>query len=422
MFRFAPSSKGDMHIEDLRMALFNFICAKQQNDRFIVRIENIDKKSDLEEKTKDILDILGIFGITYDDLYYRQNNFKYHLQFASTLLDQKKAFMCFCTEEELKTKRKAAVKAKETYKYDGTCEDIGSEEILNNRKPFVIRIKKPKQDLKSREVNKSDEIDSFLIMSVDKYPTHDFACAIDDMLQGVTYIISSEKYLLDMPKQEHIRKSLGYDETITYVHLSAILDDMGEKIDESSVKKLLDQGFMPEAIINYLVLLGNTTPKEIFTMDEVFDWFDLNLISKLPAKFDIDKLRYINVQHIKLLSDTELAKRIGYSGKGIGKLAKFYTEEASTTYEIKQKIDAIFATKTASPKFAKNLEILKEIVQNAPIFDEFEEFKAYLATKSGFEGNFFDIPLKILLTNNENGIELARLYPFIKNYLKEIAK
>ena len=359
MFRFAPSSKGDMHIEDLRIALFNCICAKQQNDRFIVRIENVDKKSDLEEKTKDILDILGIFGITYDGLYYRQNNFKYHLQFASTLLDQKKAFMCFCTEEELETKRKAAVKAKETYKYDGTCEDIGSEEILNNRKPFVIRIKKPKQDLKSREVNKSDEIDSFVIMSVDKYPTHDFACAIDDMLQGVTYIISSEKYLLDMPKQEHIRKSLGYDETITYVHLPAILDDMGEKIDESSVKKLLDQGFMPEAIINYLVLLGNTAPKEIFTMDEVFDWFDLNLISKSPAKFDIDKLRYINVQHIKLLSDTELAKRIGYSGKGIGKLAKFYTEEASTTYEIKQKIDAIFATKTASPKFAKNLEILK---------------------------------------------------------------
>jgi len=422
MFRFAPSSVGDMHIEDLRTALFNFICAKQQNDRFIVRIENLDKKDAVEQKNKDTLEILNIFGITYGSLYYQRSNFKYHLQFASTLLDQKKAFMCFCTDKELKVKRKVAEVAKEPYRYDGTCENIGSEEILNNRKPFVIRIKKPKQDLKFRDVIKgelsfkSDEIDSFVIMSVDKYPTHNFACAIDDMLQGVTHVISSEKCLLDMPKQEYIRKSLGYNETITYAHLPMILNG------KSSVKKLLNQGFLPEAIINYLVLLGNTIPKEIFMMDEVFDWFDINLISKLPTRFDMDKLRYINVQHIKLLSDVELAKRIGYSGNGIGKLAKFYTEESSTTYEIKQIIDAMFTAKISSKKFTKNLEILKEIVRNAPIFDEFKEFKEYLTTKSGFEGEFLNIPLKILLTSNENGTELVRLYPFIKNYLKEIAK
>jgi len=242
-------------------------------------------------------------------------------------------------------------------------------------------------------------------MSVDKYPTHNFACAIDDMLQGVTHVISSEKYLFDMPRQEHIRKSLGYNETITYANLPMISGDSSSKIeDENSVRWLLDQGFLPEAIINYLVLLGNSTPKEIFTM-----------------KFDMDKLRDINVQHIKLLSDAELAKRIGYSGNGIGKLAKFYTKEANTTYEIKQKIDAIFAIKKAPQESAENLEILKKIVQNTPFFDDFDEFKKYLIKKSGFE-DFFDKLLRILLTNNENGTEPAQMYPFIKHYLKEIAK
>jgi len=428
MFRFAQSSLDDICIEDLRIALFNFICAKQQNDRFIVRIVDIDKKRDLQDKDKDILEILSIFGITYDTVYYQHHNFKYHLQFASTLLDQKKAFMCFCTEEELKAKREASKVEKETYKYDDTCEDIRSEEILNNRKPFVIRIKKPKQDSNFKDVIKgelsfkSDEIDSFVIMSVDKYPTHNFACAIDDMLQGVTHVISSEKYLFDMPRQEHIRKSLGYNETITYANLPMISGDSSSKIeDENSVRWLLDQGFLPEAIINYLVLLGNSTPKEIFTMNEVLEWFDINFISKLPVRFDMDKLRDINVQHIKLLSDAELAKRIGYSGNGIGKLAKFYTKEANTTYEIKQKIDAIFAIKKAPQESAENLEILKKIVQNTPFFDDFDEFKKYLIKKSGFE-DFFDKLLRILLTNNENGTEPAQMYPFIKHYLKEIAK
>jgi len=390
MFRFASSPTEDINIENLRIALFNFICAKQQNDGFIARIEDIDKKRNIKEKDKDILEILDIFGITYDNLYYQSSNFKYHLQFASTLLDEKKAFMCFCSKEELEKKEKAAIKAKKKYKYDGTCENIGSEEILESRKPFVIRIKKPKKI-------ENNEIDSFVIMRVDKYPTYDFACAIDDMLQGITHVICSEDYLLNAPKQEYIRKSLGYFEKISYIHLPKILNTT------NSVKYLLNHGFLPEAIINYLVLLGNKTPKEIFTLDEALKWFDINLISKSPVRFDIDKLKLLNKEHIKLLSDEELAKRIGYSG-------------------IKQKIDAIFAKKIAPKDFTQNLEILKKIIKNAPYFDEFDEFKKYLTDKSKFEEKFLYKLLGILLTNDENGHEFIHLYPFIKNYLKEIAR
>jgi glutamyl-tRNA synthetase len=422
MFRFAPSPVGDMYISDLRIALFNFICAKQQNYKFVIRIEDIDEKRNIKDKDKDILEILSIFGIAYDNLYYQSNNFKYHLQFASTLLDEKKAFMCFCTNKELEEKEKVAKEAKKTYMYDGTCENIEREEILQNRKPFTIRIKKPKNDIKFKDTlkgdlsAKNDEIDSFVIMNVDKYPTYNFACAIDDMLQGITHVIRCEDYLFDSPKQEYIRKSLGYNEKIVYTHLPKILDDT------DSVQFLLDQGFLPEAIINYLVLLSTETPNEIFTIDEVLKWFDINSLSKSSARFDIDRLKLINTQHIKLLSDEELAKRMGYSGKGIGKLAKFYAQSVSTTFEIKQKIDAVFTIKTISQEFTQNLEILKKIVQKAPDFDEFDEFKKYLIKKSGFKGKFFFEPLKTLLTNSEDKVELKQLYPFIKNYLKEIAR
>jgi len=432
MYRFAPSPTKDIHINNLRVALLNYICAKQKNERFIVRIEDTDKSKNIEGKEKDILSTLHTFGIKYDEVYYQSNNFKYHLQFASTLLDEKKAFMCFCTKKELKTKKEEAKKENRPYKYDGTCENLNSDYILNSRKPFVIRIKKPSQNISFHDTIKgdftfeSDSVDSFTIMNEDKYPTYNFACAIDDMLQGITEIIREDNHLPDTPKQEHIRKSLGYDAKIKYTHLPIVLNNKGEKADsadkENNVHWLLDQGYMPEAIVNYLILLGNQTPKEIFMLDDALKWFDLKNISESAEKFDIDKLGFINKEHIKLLNAEELAKRIGYSGKVIGKLAKLYTEEASTTFEIKQKIDAIFAPKNTDKEFSENHQTLLNIVKNAPYFKEFDDFKKYLTKKSGLKGEFLLKPLRILLTNSQKGPELAHLYPLIKNYIKEVVK
>ena len=423
MYRFVPSTMEDMDIGNLRVALLNYICAMQKNSRFILRIEDTDK---------DILNLLDTFGIRYDEIYRKSDNFKYHLQFASILLDEKKAFMCFCTKEELETKKEIAKKAKKPYMYDGTCENLDSDYILNSRKPFVIRIKKPTYSISFQDTIKgnltfqSDSIDSFVIMNVDKYPTYDFACAIDDMLQGVTHIIREEEYLLNTSKQEYTRKSIGYNEDITYTHLPAILNKSGEKMSErdseNSVQWLLNQGYIPEAIINHLILLGNKTPKKIFTLDEVLKWFDINSISKSATRFDIDELKLINKEHIKLLSDEELAKRLGYSGKGIGKLAKLYVEEESTTLEIKRKIDAIFAPKKAKGEFSEKLETIKIITQNAPKFEQFSEFKKYLIEKSGFKDKFLLKLLRVLFTNSENGPELENLYPLIKNYIKEVVK
>lgn len=394
MYRFAPSPTKNMDIGSLRVALFNYICAKQTGDMFIVRIEDTDKAKNIEGKDQEILDILAIFGITYDNLYYQSENFKYHLQFASSLMNKGKSFACFCTQDELE----ADICSK-------NCINISQQELLNNNLPFTIRLK-------------GYEKNDFVIMTKEKYPTYNFACATDDMLQGIKCIIREESHISNTPKQELIRKSLGYEEKIKYVHIPEILN---VEDDENNVKWLLDQGYMPEAIINYLITLGNKVPTEIFSLAEAMSWFELENISKTTAKFDINKLRFINREHIKLVEDVELSKRIGYSCASIGKLAKLYTEEVNTTFEIKEKIDLVFAHKK-SDEYQDSLDKLKAVIKDAPYIENFDEFTKYLGGKSNLKGIKLLNTLQILLTGEESGPDLTKVYPLIKNYLQEITR
>jgi glutamyl-tRNA synthetase len=382
MFRISLPST--LFIHDLRLALLSYVCAKQAHKQLIVRLESHDDTA---------LEMLLLFGISYQHLYYQSDNFKYHLQFASTLLDKKKAFICFCETD--------------ASPYDGGCETLRSEEILNTPKPFVIRMKK--EDPSS---------DSFVIMHTDKYPTNVFASACDDMLQGVSSIIREETYVADAQKEAYIRTSIGYDEAIAYTHIPTLLCQG----DESSVKQLLDQGFMPEAIVNYLLLLGNPTPTEIFTLTEAIEWFDIKAISPNSALFEMEKLCAINREHILRLDDMELSKRIGYACENVGKLAKLYTQEASTTHEIKQKIDAIFAKKEPMNDDKKEVLQLQNAILEAPYFETFDDFKAHLLNVSGLTEEHLSTLLRFWLSGSHNGPELALLYPLIKTYLKEIVR
>jgi len=393
MYRVTFAPTGDLSINHLRLALINYICAKQANKPFIVRIEDSDKAHVIEGKDQEILDTLALFHLPYATLYYQSDNFKYHLQFASTLLDKKKAFICFCEND--------------ASPYDGRCENLSSEEILNTPKPFVIRMKKEDQSS-----------DSFVIMRTDKYPTHVFASACDDMLQGVSSIIREDTYVADAQKEAYIRSSIGYDEAIAYTHIPTLLCQG----DESSVKQLLDQGFMPEAIANYLLLLANPTPTEIFTLTEAIEWFDVKAISPSSLKFEIETLQAINRQHIVRLDDMELSKRIGYACENVGKLAKLYTKEASTTYEIKQKIDAIFAKKEPVSDYKQESIQLQNAILEAPYFEAFDDFKAHLLNVSGLKDTLLSTLLRFWLSGTHNGPELALLYPLIKTYLKEIVR
>lgn len=435
MLRFAPSPTGDMYIESLRVAILNYLIAQQRNEPFIVRIEDMDKVRNIEGKDTEILQILEKFALHHDQVFHQSEHLHMHQTLAIRLLEEGKAFVCTCTPEQLEADRENAKAQKTAYRYSGQCFDVNKEELAKLKEsgtPFVIRIKKPKHDIinhdliKGNIVTAPDEVDSFVILRANGTPTYNFACACDDMLSGVNFIIRGEDHLSNTPKQKHIKMQLGYEEETTYAHLPIILNSEGRKMSKrdnaSSVKWLFEQGFIPDAISNYLLLLGNTkAPKEIFTLPEAIEWFKLENISRSAAKFDIDKLRFINREHLKMMDDKKLSTLFGFADADIGKLAKIYLEEASTINELESKIRPVFSPKNFDNEWGEQMRTMEKLIQQAPMIDTFDEFKSYIMKESGLKGKNFFKPLRLLLTGVEHGPELSDIYPFIKSYLLEVA-
>ena len=425
MLRFAPSPTGDMHIGNLRVAVFNYIVAKQRGEELIVRIEDTDKEKNIEGKDQEILDLLALFNISYSQVIYQSQNVRFHSAMALQLIHEKKAFSCFCSTNWLEKKREEAKEQKTAYNYDDACRNLPAELVIDNTNPFTIRIARPDSPIVIHDKIKGDvsfepnAVDSFLIMNQDKTPTYNFSCAIDDMLSDISIIIRGEEHMDNTPKQEHVREALNYNKKIEYAHLPAILNDSD---DASNVKWLLQEGYLPEAILNYLISIGNTPPKEIFTLEEAVEWFDLSSVSKNPARFDIDALRAINKEHLKSLDAKELSRYVGFADADIGNLARIYLEETCTTKELKAKIAPIFALRNISDDLAEQTQMMAQTIKNAPYFDAYEDFKNYVMKESGVQGEEFLKVLRILLTNAEHGPDIAEIYKYLKNYIGEIVK
>ena len=423
MLRFTSSPTSDMHIGNLRVALFNFIVSKQRKEELIVRIEDSDKEKNIEGKDQETLGILGLFGIQHSQTIYQSQNFRFHSAMVLQLLHEKKAFSCFCSPAWLDKKRQEAKDAKKAYRYDDACANLPAELVIDNTNPFTIRIKRAEKEIIVKDLIKGDvafkpeDMESFMIMNVDKTPTYNFACAIDDMLSDISLVICDEDNLDDTPKQVHIRESLSYDKKIEYAHIPNILN-----ADDFSVKWLLEEGYLPSAISNCLISIGNNPPKEIFTVEEAIEWFNICEISKSPARFDMDMLKHINKEHLKNLEAKELSRYVGFADEEIGELAKVYLEEVGTTKELKSKIEPIFADKVIPQEFEKQAEAMKNSVKNAPYFEEYNEFKEYIMKESGLKDENFSEVLRILLTGAKDGPDAAKIYKHLKNYLGEILK
>lgn len=422
MLRFAPSPTGDMHIGNLRVAIFNHIVSKQLNEGLIIRIEDIDKEKIIEGKDKEILEILNLFSIDYERVVHQSDSLKYHQKMVMQLLAKKKAFSCFCGDAKLEELKDEAEAKGKPFSYDGFCATLSDETILNTNAPFTIRIKKPEENIKFTDLLKGDfdyapsDIDSFIILRHDKTPTYDYACAVDDMILDISTVIRDENHIENTPNQIHVRKSLGYDKGINYVHLSSLTNN------ETSVKSLIDEGFLPSAIANYLVLLGNETPSEIFTLEEAIEWFDIKKLSEDTAEFDIDKLRFINRKHLENIDEMRFSKILGYADTDIGKLGKLFLEEASTIKEIKSKVEPIFAAKTTCKGFEEEFAKLQACMLNAPFIDDFNELEKYITEQTGLKDESLNKPLRYILTGRENGPDISDIYPLIKNYLGDIVR
>jgi glutamyl-tRNA synthetase len=435
LLRFAPSPIEDLNIGNLRVAIFNYIVSKQLNEDLVIRIEDIDIKNIIEDKNKDkdLIELLNLFSIEYKNIVHQSDSLKYHQKIALQLMSQKKAFACFCSDDKLDELKQEAQAEGKIFSYDGFCETLSDETVLNTNAPFRIRIKKPDENINFTDVLKGNfnytplEVDSFPILNQDKKPTYNYACAVDDMLMDISMVIRNEKHISNTAKQIHVRNSLGYIKEIKYVHLPIILNaqtnkEISKEDNINSIKWLIDEGFLPSAIANYLVLIGNKTPKEIFSLEEAILWFKIEDISKDPVNFDINELKLINKKHLETIDDMRLSKILGFADDDIGKLAKLFLNEVSTIKELKEIITAIFSEKKSNKDVEKEFVNVKNTLQKAPFFDNFEELEKYIAQETNLKDEDLSRSLKYALIGAYNGPDILNIYPLIKNYLGEIVR
>ena len=328
--RFAPSPTGPFHIGGARSALFNYLVAKHNHGKFVVRIEDTDRKRSTSESEENIKEALKWLGITWDegidvggpDGPYRQTErLGIYQKYTEKLLAEGKAYYCFCTPEELEAEKQAQLAKGETPVYSGKCADLPKETVeqyLKEGRPHVIRIKTPKNetieldDLVRGHVSfDSNNVGDFVIVKSDGIPVYNYCVVLDDALMHITHVIRAEEHLSNTPRQLVIYKALGF-EAPQFAHVSLILGadkkKMSKRHGATSVQQYRDMGYLPDALVNFLALLGWTPEgdQEIFSRDELIEQFTLDRVAKNPAVFDIEKLNWINFHYMKQLDEDQL--------------------------------------------------------------------------------------------------------------------
>jgi len=428
MLRFVPSPTGDMHIGNLRVAILNYLAAKVRNEAFLIRIDDSDKEKIIEGKDTEIMQIMEKFALKHDEVYHQSEHQRMHQTLALRLLEENKAFICTCQEI---TPEASDLSPAQSNPCSGQCLQSDKERLAKLKaegKPFVIRIKTPQQEITATDLIRGDiitaaeDIESFIILKSDGTPTRTFATACDDMLGNISLIIRESDQLNESPKECHIKAQLGYTEKADYLHLSPLLSSTGEPIKEITIKRLFEEGFLPDAIINYLLLLDCPgAPEEIFTLPEAMRWFKPDELSTEAVRFDMKQLRKINRAHLRMMDDKRLSTLFGFADADIGKLAKLYLDDVDTINALEAKFKPIFAPKPFEVECGKEMRLLQEIITEAPMINDFDTFKSYLLQKSGLDEARLDKPLRLLLTGTHEGPQISEIYPYIKPYLLEVA-
>ena len=330
--RFAPSPTGYMHVGNLRTALYTYLMAKHEDGTFILRIEDTDQGRYVEGAVDVIYNTLRETGLLWDEgpdiggpvgPYVQSERMGMFKQYAEQLVAEGKAYYCFCTEERLEALHAEQRANGEMTHYDGCCRDLPEEEVkqrLAAGVPYVIRQKIPKEGVTGFddvvyghiEVENS-EMDDQILIKTDGMPTYNFANVVDDHLMGITHVIRGSEYLSSTPKYNLLYQAFGW-EIPTYIHCPPVMKDAQNKLSkrngDASYQDLVAKGYLSEAVMNYICLLG-WSPKgeyaeqEIFSLEELIKIWSPDGISKSPAIFDIEKLRWFNAEYIKAMGEEE---------------------------------------------------------------------------------------------------------------------
>ena len=401
--RFAPSPTGYMHIGNLRTALYSYLISKHSEGTFILRIEDTDRERLVEGATDIIKSTLKITGLNWDEgpdvggdhgPYVQSDRKPIYMEYAKKLIDLGAAYYCFCTKERLeKLHEEDAIGG-----YDRHCRNLSQEEIEKNLAdgvPFVIRQKMPTEGVTSYtdsvfgeiSMNNSELQDQILIKA-DGYPTYNFAHVIDDYLMKVTHVVRGSEYLTSTPKYVLLYDAYGWERP-TYVHLPLL---MGKNADGSvsklskrhgavSFQDLLDDGYLPEAIINYIALLGwcpKQSETEFFTLDELKEVFTIDGVSKSPAVFDFEKLLWFNGEYIHKLSEEKFEELV----------TPFITTEISANINVKKMLNLL----------RTRISKLSEINEKMNFFLNLPEYEKELFLNKKNKISEFDT-VKLVLSN-----------------------
>jgi len=319
--RFAPSPTGYLHIGGARTALFSWLYARKHGGKFILRIEDTDRERSTQESVNAILEGMTWLGLEYDEgPFYQTQRFDRYDEVIQQLLDEGKAYHCYCSKEELETLRAKQMAKKQKPRYDGRCR--------LNREPKpgvdpVIRFKNPTEGhvviddcIKGKVVIQNSELDDLIIARSDGTPTYNLTVLVDDMDMGVTHVIRGDDHLNNTPRQINILKALGAEPPI-YAHAPMILGDDGKRLSKRhgavSVMQYRNDGFLPEALLNYLVRLGwSHGDQEVFNLDEMIELFDIKDVNSAASAFNTDKLLWLNQQYIIKSDPAHIAHHLSW--------------------------------------------------------------------------------------------------------------
>ena len=399
--RFAPSPTGRMHVGNLRTALYAYLIAKHEGGKFMLRIEDTDQERFMEGALDIIYRTLAKTGLVHDEgpdkdggvgpyVQSERQAQGLYMKYAKKLIEQGDAYYCFCDKERLES-LKTEVAGKEITVYDKHCLHLSKEEIEANLaagKPYVIRINMPTEgtttfhdELYGDITVENNELDDMILIKSDGYPTYNFANVIDDHLMGITHVVRGNEYLSSAPKYNRLYEAFGW-EIPKYIHCPLITNENHQKLSKrcghSSYEDLLDQGFLTEAIVNFVALLGwsPSSDNEIFSLEELVKEFDYHRISKSPAVFDMVKLRWMNGEYMKKMDDDKFYE-----------MALPYLKEVITRDLDFHKIAAMVKTR---------IEVFPDIKDQVDFFEKVPEYETSMYVH------------KKMKTNEETSLQVLR--------------
>ena len=401
--RFAPSPTGRMHVGNLRTALYAYLIAKHEGGDFILRVEDTDQERFMEGALEVIYRTLQKTGLVHDEgpdkdkgygqyVQSERNAQGLYLKYAKQLVEQGDAYYCFCDKERLESLRTSVSESgTEIVVYDKHCLNLSKEEVEANLaagKPWVIRLNVPNEgtttfhdEIYGDITVPNAELDDMILIKSDGFPTYNFANVVDDHLMGITHVVRGNEYLSSAPKYNRLYEAFGWEVPV-YVHCPLITDETHKKLSKrcghSSYEDLIDQGFVSEAVVNFVALLGwcPSDNREIFTLEELVEAFDYRHMSKSPAVFDIVKLKWMNGEYLKAMDNERFCE-----------LAGPYIREVVTKDLDIRKIAALVKTR---------IEILPDLKEQIVFFEKVPEYDVSMYTH------------KKMKTNPENSLELLK--------------